>query len=46
METQPDDLPQGLEMIMSILFFLIPFLVLLFAYFTGKIAEQQFALEL
>ena len=41
MEPQPGDLAQGLEMFMSILFFLIPFLVLLFAYFTGKIAEKR-----
>ena len=41
MEPQPGDLPQGLEIFMNILFFSIPFVVLLFAYITGKITEKR-----
>ena len=41
MEPQPGDLPQGLEIFMNILFFSIPFVVLLFAYITGKITEDD-----
>ena len=37
MEPQPGELPQGLE----ILIFSIPFLVLLLAYITGKVIEKR-----
>ena len=41
MEPQPGELPQGLEIFMNILFFSIPFLLLLLAYITGKITEKR-----
>ena len=41
MEPQPGDLPQGLEIFMNILVFSIPFVVLLFAYITGKITGKD-----
>ena len=41
MEPQSGDLPQGLEIFMNILFFSIPFVVLLFAYITGEISEKR-----
>ncbi|MBT7028225.1 MAG: hypothetical protein HN969_11760, partial [Verrucomicrobia bacterium] len=41
MEPQSSELPQGLEIFMNILFFSIPFVVLLFAYITGKVTERR-----
>ena len=41
MEPQPGELPQELEIFMNILVFSIPFVVLLFAYITGKITEKR-----
>jgi len=41
MESEYGELSQGLEVFLDILFISIPFLVLLLAYVTGKIAEKR-----